>query len=166
MLWGRAAELAVLSHTVRCALFLFAGAAAAKGSSRRSPLTVREREVLRLVRRGLTSAAAAETLGVSAATVDRHIHSAMNKLGARSRVQAALLLERGDGGGEERLPAQDSEILTLVAQGYRVREIAEIVHLSPRTVDRRLAHARGVLGVETTTQALALVFRSERAPVE
>jgi DNA-binding NarL/FixJ family response regulator len=116
------------------------------------------------VRSGLTSAAAAEALGVSTATVDTHIQSAMTKLGARSRVQAALLAERFDHrGGGETLPAEDRDILALVAQGYRVREIAQMAHLSPRTVDRRLAHAREVLGVETTTEALSLVFG--RAPV-
>jgi len=60
-------------------------------------------------------------------------------------------------GGAE-LAAEEREVLTLVARGYRVREIAHTLHLSPRSVDRRLARARAALGVETTAQALAAAF--------
>lgn len=51
-------------------------------------LTPREREVLALVARGLTSHRIAKRLGVSLATVRTHVEHARSKLGARSRSQA------------------------------------------------------------------------------
>jgi DNA-binding NarL/FixJ family response regulator len=54
------------------------------------------------------------------------------------------------------LSDEDRAVLDLVAHGHRVREIARILHLSPRSVDRRLARARAALGVETTAEAVAV----------
>lgn len=59
-------------------------------------LTERERELLELAGAGQTSADIARRLGVGRPTVDRIIASAMLKLGAETRVQAAALI--GDGG--------------------------------------------------------------------
>jgi DNA-binding CsgD family transcriptional regulator len=62
-------------------------------------LTPREIDVMRLVRRGNTSARIADTLGIGRATVDSHVRSAMAKTGARTRLQASMIsgqLERGE----------------------------------------------------------------------
>ena len=60
-------------------------------------LTPREREVLGLAAQGHTTRAIAERLVVSPTTVDSHIRSAMERLGARNRVHAvALALARGE----------------------------------------------------------------------
>jgi DNA-binding CsgD family transcriptional regulator len=62
-------------------------------------LTTREIDVMRLVRRGNTSARIADTLGIGRATVDSHVRSAMAKTGARTRLQASMIsgqLERGE----------------------------------------------------------------------
>ena len=59
------------------------------GVSSTEHVTAREEEVLRLVARGLTSAAIAQTLGISRATVDDHVKRARTKLGAASRLEAA-----------------------------------------------------------------------------
>jgi DNA-binding CsgD family transcriptional regulator/tetratricopeptide (TPR) repeat protein len=57
------------------------------------PLTGRQREVLRLVARGHTTREIASILGVRPATVDTHVSDAMRRLGAVTRLQAALLVE-------------------------------------------------------------------------
>ena len=57
------------------------------------PLSPREREVLRLVARGLTSKAIGSELGVSRKTVETHVAAAMAKLGASTRLQAAAAVE-------------------------------------------------------------------------
>lgn len=60
-------------------------------------LTAREGEVLGLVAQGFTTRQIAERLVVSPTTVDSHIRSAMDRLGARNRVHAvALALARGE----------------------------------------------------------------------
>lgn len=59
-----------------------------------APVTRRQREVLELVRDGLTTREIALVLGVSPTTVDSHIRQAMRTLHARSRMEAALRLQR------------------------------------------------------------------------
>jgi PAS domain S-box-containing protein len=60
-------------------------------------LTAREREVLSLVASGQTSRDVAERLYLSPTTVESHIRSAMQRLGARNRPHAvALALARGE----------------------------------------------------------------------
>jgi DNA-binding NarL/FixJ family response regulator len=125
--------------------------------------------VLALVAAGLPSAAIAERLGVAPRTVDVHVRSAMEKLGARNRLQATLLVDGiqridaldhrhcatlGDGA----LSADEQRAIELIAAGLSVPQVARALHFSPRTVDRRLAHARAVLGVETTAEAAAAVL--------
>lgn len=83
-----------LPHHRLASIVLSAGARGNGGAAAGDTLTTREREVLRLVREGLTSGEVAVVLGIGRATVDSHIRSAMHKLGARSRAQAALLFER------------------------------------------------------------------------
>lgn len=58
-------------------------------------LTERELEVLNLLRRGLSTGAMANRLGVSPVTVRRHLSIALKKLGARDRQSALELLTSG-----------------------------------------------------------------------
>jgi LuxR family maltose regulon positive regulatory protein len=60
------------------------------------PLSVREREILRLVAAGLTNREIAETLNISPETVKKHTGSIYGKLGVRSRTEAALRARRLD----------------------------------------------------------------------
>jgi PAS domain S-box-containing protein len=60
------------------------------------PLTPREREVVTLIARGLTSEQIAEQLVVSGETVRTHARNALAALGARTRAHAvAIALQRG-----------------------------------------------------------------------
>jgi PAS domain S-box-containing protein len=60
------------------------------------PLTPREREVLTLIARGLTSEQIAEQLVVSGETVRTHARNALAALGARTRAHAvAIAMQRG-----------------------------------------------------------------------
>ncbi len=54
------------------------------------PLTEREREVLRLVARGLSNKAIAEALAITERTARTHVSNILGKLGLASRTQAAL----------------------------------------------------------------------------
>ena len=59
----------------------------------RSPapaLTAREREVLALLRRGLSNKEIALTLAIRPATAKAHVRNVMDKLGARTRTEAAV----------------------------------------------------------------------------
>ncbi len=59
-----------------------------------SPLTPREQEVLRLCRSGRPVAAIAEELHLTEGTVRNYLSEAIGKLGAQTRVEAALIAER------------------------------------------------------------------------
>jgi DNA-binding NarL/FixJ family response regulator len=52
------------------------------------PLTARELEVLRVLANGVRTAAAAELLGISTATLRAHVQAILRKLGAHSRLEA------------------------------------------------------------------------------
>lgn len=60
-------------------------------AGRRSGLTVREVEVLRLVAEGLTDAEVAARLWISPRTVGQHLRSVYNKLGVSSRTSATRI---------------------------------------------------------------------------
>lgn len=57
-------------------------------------LTEREREVLRYLAEGLANKQIARILGISVATVNKHVANVMAKLGACSRTQAVTIARR------------------------------------------------------------------------
>lgn len=58
-----------------------------------------------------------------------------------------------------RLTARETEVLLWVARGKTNRDIAEILGMSPRTVNKHLEHVFEKLGVETRTAAAAAAQR-------
>src|SRR5256885_12297069 len=58
------------------------------------PLTARELEVLRLLASGTSTTAAAESLGISTATLRAHVQAVLRKLGAHSRLEAGAQAAR------------------------------------------------------------------------
>lgn len=65
----------------------------APAAERGGTLSTREREVLLLVREGLASPEIAARLGVARSTIETQVKSAIRKLGAKTRVHAASLLD-------------------------------------------------------------------------
>jgi DNA-binding NarL/FixJ family response regulator len=63
----------------------------ARASKESEPLTPREREVLSLVRQGLSNRQIAKTLWISESTVKVHVHHVLAKMGVHSRTEAATL---------------------------------------------------------------------------
>ncbi|GIW15292.1 MAG: hypothetical protein KatS3mg063_1145 [Tepidiforma sp.] len=62
-------------------------------------LSRRERDVARLVARGVTNAEIARSLGLSASTVKHYVESAMRKAGVTNRVSLAIWLREQEGAG-------------------------------------------------------------------
>ncbi len=65
-------------------------------SERLAALTPREREVLGLLRRGLSNRETARALFIEESTVKVHVHHIFRKLGARNRLQAILITQDED----------------------------------------------------------------------
>ncbi|MGL4231719.1 MAG: response regulator [Casimicrobium sp.] len=71
-----------------------------------------------------------------------------NQTGPLSRLQAADLTSR------------EAEVLSWIAKGKTNRDIADILGMSPRTVNKHLEHIFEKLGVETRTAAAALASKA------
>jgi DNA-binding NarL/FixJ family response regulator len=128
-------------------------------------VTAREREVLTLVSAGVASREIAERLGISRATVESHVRSAMSKIGARSRLHAVLLLAITEPSGVALdLDPEQRRLLELLAAGLTREHAAQSLYLSRRSVDRRLAALRRRVGVASTAELLLAVLQPVEAP--
>jgi DNA-binding NarL/FixJ family response regulator len=58
-------------------------------------LSRRERQVVRLLARGMTNKAIADALGIVVGTVKQHLGSAFDKTGCRDRVALAIKVATG-----------------------------------------------------------------------
>ncbi len=74
----------------RVARHLVQSAAKSHDTPRYKPLTKREREVLRLVAKGLGNRAVAEALNIGEGTVKAHMANILHKLNVSSRTEAAV----------------------------------------------------------------------------
>ena len=112
---------------------------------------------------------AAETGAIAQATSftqqNEESRLSIHFLGALSGGEFLLLVEeiRVHQGGEKllgsyRLTRREIEVLTWVAKGKTNRDIAEILRMSPRTVNKHLEHIYVKLGVETRTAAAAITM--------
>jgi two-component system, NarL family, response regulator LiaR len=68
------------------------------------PLSPRERDVLRLIARGLSNRQIARDLEIGEQTVKTHVRSILTKLGLQDRVQAVIFTLRHQAGSGERQP--------------------------------------------------------------
>jgi DNA-binding response OmpR family regulator len=84
----------------------------------------------------------------------------------RNARQARMAREAVDVAGsrldEAALTPRETEVLSWVAKGKTNRDIAEILGMSPRTVNKHLEHVFAKLGVETRAAAAALASRTLR----
>jgi len=72
----------------------------------------------------------------------------------------ALESATGDRTGLKALTAREFEIFTLLVRGRSVREIADLVHLSPKTIHAHRANLLRKLGVRNTTELVRIAVRS------
>ncbi|GAB3546574.1 LuxR C-terminal-related transcriptional regulator [Noviherbaspirillum agri] len=75
---------------------------------------------------------------------------------ARQAVWAFEPMQRA-GASTESLSSREREVVAHLAQGLSSKEIARVLHLSPRTVEMHRSRLLRKLGVRTTTQLLALL---------
>lgn len=139
-------------------------------------LTDRERDAVRSALRGMTAAAAAEVMGVSASTVGSLRQRAYRKLGVRG---AAELGEKDEDSSADATPADDAvraallahglsetqaDVLTLVAAGRSSAEIAEALSIALGTVSSARANGYRMLGVHSREELAALLAEEAAAP--
>lgn len=72
---------------------------------------------------------------------------------AKDLVHSAISdTESNTGGGQDRLPVRQREILQLVAEGLTLKEIASTLGLSPKTVEYHKSKLMEQLGLHTTAE--------------
>ena len=86
--------------------------------------------------------------------VARDMNAAMRARGEDAEPAAALL--------RNPLTQREMDVLEWVARGKTNRDVAEILGMSPRTVNKHLEHIYEKLGVETRTAAVAQFARLAR----
>jgi len=86
--------------------------------------------------------------------VAREMNAAMRARGEEAAPAAALL--------PNPLTQREMDVLEWVARGKTNRDVAEILGMSPRTVNKHLEHIYEKLGVETRTAAVAQFARLAR----
>jgi DNA-binding NarL/FixJ family response regulator len=111
--------------------------------------------VVALVARGFTSRQVADALLIRPSTVESHVRRSMELSGATSRAQ--LVGARGPAAEAQwlALSPHERELLELVAGGCTTKAITQRLHLSSRTVTRRLRTLRERFGVASTPALVA-----------
>lgn len=150
-----------------------------------SDLTPSERMVVESLAAGLAPKQIASREGVSVAATRKHIVAAKRKAGARTLAELSALTARADANkfgmtganvdysmGQpapetghhspgERLTSRQREVVALLADGLRYREIAQRLDLSERQVGRHVANAIERLGVVSAAELVAVVSVGE-----
>ncbi|HDR9006421.1 helix-turn-helix transcriptional regulator [Burkholderia vietnamiensis] len=129
-----------------------------------SALTPREKEVVDLLRRGFSNKAIAARLGVGLDTARRHVSRVKQKTGVRSVIALPGgdlpdhpgWLERLDLGGVHLSPAE-SRVLRLLCHGRGSKDIARLLQISPRTVDKHREHLLDKFSCKSTRQLVAWI---------
>lgn len=120
----------------------------------REGLTPRQRQVLELAGRGHTTAQIATELGIARSSVETHVSAARGKLGATTRLAAAVLV-RSEPRTVGPLRRDLRRVANLLARGATVKEAAADLGVSTRTAARRIAELRHAAGTSSTIAAVA-----------
>jgi DNA-binding NarL/FixJ family response regulator len=79
---------------------------------------------------------------------------------AADLVQAYRAREPGQTGTFDQLTPRQREVLQLVAEGRTAKEIARLLHISPRTAEFHKAHILEALGLQTTAELVQYAIRN------
>ncbi|VWD44459.1 LuxR family transcriptional regulator [Burkholderia lata] len=127
-------------------------------------LTPREKEVLDLLCRGFSNKAIAAHLDIGLDTARRHASRVKQKTGVQSVIALPgralpddlVWPDQIDLGGIRLSPAE-SRVLRLLCQGHGSKQIARLLQISPRTVDKHREHLLDKCRCESTRQLVALI---------
>jgi len=83
---------------------------------------------------------------------------------AIEHVRLPQAISRRAGRLTDRLTRREREVLALLSGGRSNREIARLLLVTPRTVDKHVENLLGKLGVASRTAAAALYYGADRLP--
>lgn len=93
-------------------------------------------------------------------TAVRQVATGRRYLSGNIAQRIALESTTGDRTGLKALSPREFEVFTLLVRGRSVREIADLVHLSPKTVHVHRANLLRKLGVRTPMELMQIAVRS------
>ncbi len=85
--------------------------------------------------------------------------AAMPLWGSENGPGNRVLLRSGKSNPLAYLTEREREVLQLISQGFRDREIAQGLHISEKTVQKHVQSILGKLGVQNRTEAAYLIYR-------
>jgi len=78
---------------------------------------------------------------------------------AKDLIDILIEARSPEGGGGGQLTARQREVLQLVAEGRTMKEVAAILHISPRTAESHKYEIMQTLGVDTTAALIQYAIR-------
>lgn len=115
----------------------------------------------------LRNGPAAPSDSIALAADAPHIKLQLSYIGQIGRDEILLRLVEGEAGDDQStlkrklmLTVREAEVLLWIARGKSNRDIADILSLSPRTVNKHLEQIYAKLGVENRTSAAALAMQT------
>lgn len=96
---------------------------------------------------------------LAAQVVHRLRSAALPLWGSENEHGSHPLMRVTEFNGMVRLTAREREVLQLISQGYRDRDIAEGLHISEKTVQKHVQSVLSKLGAQNRTEAAYLILR-------
>jgi DNA-binding NarL/FixJ family response regulator len=91
--------------------------------------------------------------------------SYLTSLIAKDLISVLLEVRKESAGENERLTGRQREVLQLIAEGRTMKEVASILHISPRTAESHKYEIMDVLGVRTTAELVQHAIRMKLVSV-
>lgn len=139
---------------------------------RRRSLTARQRQIIELIGRQLSTADIAATLGIAASTVNKHRNHITQKLQlsttARLTAYCVQTVHPARGAvphdGRLSLAVREWQILQMLATGMTSKEMARHLALSPRTISEHRHRLMRRLDLHSMAALMALYSRIATVP--
>src|SRR5258706_16387426 len=100
---------------------------------------------------------------LAAQVVHRLRSAALPLWGSEHEHGSHPLMRKTEFNGLAHLTSREREVLQLISQGYRDRDIAEGLHISEKTVQKHVQSILSKLGAQNRTEAAYLILRQSFA---
>lgn len=89
----------------------------------------------------------------------------LTSLIAKDLISVLLEAKKEPSGGEARLTARQREVLQLIAEGRTMKEVASLLHISPRTAESHKYEIMELLGARNTAELIQHAIRMKLVSV-
>jgi DNA-binding NarL/FixJ family response regulator len=90
----------------------------------------------------------------------------LTSLIAKDLISVLLEAKKTSSAGEEKLTGRQREVLQLIAEGRTMKEVATLLHISPRTAESHKYAIMALLGAQTTAELVQHAIRLKLVNVQ